>query len=133
MKIFRATLVTTFLLGHSAVAEQEFTATQQAMWGLQWAASLAEDCSKNVKWIETSAGSMNVQLGHKLLRSEGHKNGALAKARRSAGAGPYVQFDAWLKDEGFQPNSQNIQKLQCEYAKKIAGTKHPIGRFLVRK
>ncbi|MEP1537550.1 MAG: hypothetical protein ABJQ34_16375 [Paracoccaceae bacterium] len=133
MKTVCATLVATFLLGHSAVAEQEFTATQQAMWGLQWAESLTQSCSKNVQWIETTAGQMNVRLGHKVLRSEGHKNGALAKARRTPGAGPYVQFDAWLKDEGFQTNSKNARQFQCEYAKKIAGTNHPIGRFLVRK
>jgi hypothetical protein len=121
------------IFGQTVMAKQPFTATEQAMWGLQLAGDAADSCPDDVKWVETTAGRMNVRLGYNVLRSEGHKNGALAKARKTKGAGPYVLFDGWLKQAGYKPNQSNIEKLVCEFALKVAGTDHPMGRFLVRK
>ncbi|MEM8655910.1 MAG: hypothetical protein AAGF36_14300 [Pseudomonadota bacterium] len=114
-------------------SSQVLTPTQQAAYGWTWAQQAAKECSNKIGWNSATGEPIKTNDAIKLLVSEGHRRNKVIRAFRESGSYPFIQLDRWLVSAGYKPNAQNIDALFCEFSGKVAGTSHPMGRFIKRK
>lgn len=119
----------------SASAAQTLDQSERAMAGLMIARTLEADCGETIKWAGSSGATTFYAKNFKKLVSEGHAKPDLRKFERH-GVKWLQTFIAWMEDDGvnFAALSKNEQsEVACDWAKAIANTRHPAGRFLARK
>jgi len=136
---FLATCVFATCFGSVAVAQnvfgaaENFTDSELAISGLMVARSMVEaDCKGRVFWAQSSAGKSGYAAGYAQLREEGYSKKEMRRASKHRTK--WIQaFGMWLAEGGLGIAGSEVDSDQlCSYIEEIAGTNHPVGRFLVK-